>query len=233
MQQRPCSFSSSPSENQLSPSIYTKGCPQKNVGSPHLYNLYLLSLNLWQVPWVQPQLPAVQAAGQPPAPYSQARLWLPDRLAVLGRISITTYIFFSISARSSLTLCQEWHWPQDPGNSLLQSLLEGNTLSFLSFTNLNHMSQDPPGTNYGTGLRAKTAQQMCDRWIPVLSSQVKFSKFSERRLPLSTTSLSTSQMIERAYDPPPLLPRTMTHSMSWILPDLWTLSKSFSICVLG
>ena len=36
MQQRPCSYSSSPSENQLSPSIYTKGCPQKNVGSPHL-----------------------------------------------------------------------------------------------------------------------------------------------------------------------------------------------------
>ena len=149
-------------------------------------------------------------------------------------ISITIHISsLSISSRGSFTLCQEWYRSQDPGHSLLQSLLEGNTPSFLSCTNLNHMSQDPPGTNYGTGLRAKTAQQMCDRWIPVLSSQVEFSKFSERRLPLSTTSLSTSQMIERAYDPPPLLPRTMTHSMSWILPDLWTLSKSFSICVLG
>ena len=86
VQQRPCSFSSSPSENQLSPSIYTKGCPKK-CWVTHLYNLYILSLNLWQVPWVQPQLPAVQAAGQPPAPYSQARLRLPDRLAVLRSLS--------------------------------------------------------------------------------------------------------------------------------------------------
>ena len=80
--------------------------------------------------------------------------------------------FLSISSRSSFTLCQEWYWPQDPGNSLLQSLLEGNTFPLWSFTNLNHISQDPPGTNYGTGLRAKTAQQMCDRWIPVFISQV-------------------------------------------------------------
>ena len=92
-----------------------------------------------------------------------------------GWLSLDIYhdlYFLSISSRSSFTLCQEWYWPQDPGNSLLQSLLEGNTFPLWSFTNLNHISQDPPGTNYGTGLRAKTAQQMCDRWIPVLISQV-------------------------------------------------------------
>ena len=35
--------------------------------------------------------------------------------------------------------------------------------------------QDPPGTNYGTGLRAKTAQQMCDRWDSITSLVLVFN----------------------------------------------------------
>ena len=57
--------------------------------------------------------------------------------------------------------------------------------------------QDPPGTNYGTGLRAKTAQQMCDRWDLILFLAFwHTSPFAGRRPHLSTISSSMNLMIE-------------------------------------
>ena len=88
----------------------------------------------------------------------------------------------SFPTRSRVPLGQEWDRSQNPRYSVLQSLPKGGFVALYcspvmcfawyllhTFWLLYCVCvdvlyfQDPPGTNYGTGLRAKTAQQMCDR----------------------------------------------------------------------